>query len=103
MPANLVTGQDAQDVAAYVAQCAANTEDKRRARGRESTGVYADLGCQSCHSLDGSKGVGPTFKGLFGSQVELTTGRTVKADEAYLLESISTPTSRSSPATSRAR
>ena len=45
----------------------------------------------SCHSLDGTKLVGPTWKGLYGSQVELADGNTVTADDAYLLESILDP------------
>jgi cytochrome c2 len=53
--------------------------------------LYSSLGCTSCHSLDGSKGVGPSFKGLYGSQVKLTTGKTVMADPAYLLQSIQDP------------
>jgi cytochrome c oxidase subunit 2 len=48
-------------------------------------------GCGSCHSIDGSSGVGPTWKGLYGSQVELTTGKTVMADERYLITSITRP------------
>ena len=33
--------------------------------------LYTSLGCVGCHSLDGSKGTGPTFKGLAGSKVQL--------------------------------
>jgi len=53
--------------------------------------LYTSLGCSTCHSLDGSNGVGPTFKGLFGSQVKLTNGKTVAADEAYLLKAVDDP------------
>jgi len=96
MPANLVKGQEAADVAAYVALCAAST-DKEACPGIAATaksggkGLYASLGCQSCHSLDGSKSTGPTFKGLYGSKVQLTNGKTVTADEQYLLDSIIDP------------
>ena len=31
--------------------------------------------CSSCHSLDGSKIQGPSFKGLFGRQEQLATAR----------------------------
>ena len=51
-------------------------------------------GCVSCHTTDGSKLVGPTWKGLFGSQVAiLTDGKesTVTADEEYIKRSISHP------------
>ena len=53
--------------------------------------LFASLGCASCHSIDGSSGVGPTLKGLFGTQVQLTNGKAVTADDAYLLESIEDP------------
>ena len=51
-------------------------------------------GCTICHSADGSRMVGPSFKGLFGSTVELTGGSTVKADDAYLRQSILDPNSQ---------
>jgi mono/diheme cytochrome c family protein len=91
MPANLVKGQDAQDVAAYVASAVGKkppAPPSAQATGKE---LYSSLGCQSCHSLDGTRSTGPTFKGLFGSKVKLTSGQTVSADEAYLLASILDP------------
>jgi cytochrome c oxidase subunit 2 len=48
-------------------------------------------GCSACHSINGSAGVGPTWFGLFGSQVHLSDGSTVTADEAYIHESIKAP------------
>ena len=53
--------------------------------------LYTSDGCSACHSLSGSAGVGPSFKGLAGSTVTLTNGQTVPADDAYLEESISNP------------
>lgn len=47
-------------------------------------------GCASCHSVDGSTKVGPTWKGLYGARVPLESGATI-ADEAYLAESIRRP------------
>jgi cytochrome c oxidase subunit 2 len=53
---------------------------------------WADTyGCQACHSLDGTTVVGPTWLGLFGSQVQLTDGTTVTADEVYIRNSILNP------------
>ena len=34
-----------------------------------------EKGCLACHSLDGSRGVGPTFKGLYHSKVAVRQGR----------------------------
>jgi cytochrome c oxidase subunit 2 len=52
---------------------------------------WATINCVSCHSLDGTKVVGPTWKGVYGSQVELEDGTTVTVDDAYLLSSILDP------------
>jgi cytochrome c oxidase subunit 2 len=48
-------------------------------------------GCAACHSIDGSTLPGPTWQGLFGSNVELADGTSVTADEAFLAESIKNP------------
>ena len=53
--------------------------------------LYESLGCSSCHTLTGAKSVGPTYKGLYGSKVQLSNGQTVTANDAYLLESILNP------------
>jgi len=90
MPGNLVKGQDAQDVAAYVASVVGKATAVKRTGGTGKD-LFASLGCQSCHTLDGTKATGPTFKALFGSKVKLANGQTVTADEAYLLESILDP------------
>lgn len=45
--------------------------------------LFTSLGCLTCH---GSQA--PTMAGLFGSDVPLESGRTVKADEHYLRRSI---------------
>jgi cytochrome c oxidase subunit 2 len=53
--------------------------------------LYLESGCKTCHSVDGSKGIGPTWKGVYGSDVPLADGTSVKADDAYLAESIKLP------------
>lgn len=53
--------------------------------------LYQANTCAACHSVDGSKGVGPTFKGLDGSQVQLADGTTVRASHAYLKRAIAAP------------
>jgi cytochrome c oxidase subunit 2 len=53
--------------------------------------LVAANGCAACHSITGAAGIGPTWLGLFGHEVELTDGTTVTADEAYLHESIKAP------------
>ncbi|MFZ5882868.1 MAG: cytochrome c oxidase subunit II [Chloroflexota bacterium] len=53
--------------------------------------LVAANGCGACHSIDGAKGVGPTWFQLAGSEVPLSGGGTVVADDAYLKESILQP------------
>jgi cytochrome c oxidase subunit 2 len=48
-------------------------------------------GCAACHSINGAAGIGPTWFGLFGSQVQISGDGTVTADEAYIHESIKAP------------
>lgn len=51
-------------------------------------------GCMACHSTDGRGSVGPTWKGLAGSEVELADGETVTADDEYLTRSIKDPSAQ---------
>lgn len=60
----------------------------------EGRAVAQDKGCFSCHSVDGSQSVAPTWRGLYLSKVELTTGETVVADVPYLRESILEPSAK---------
>ena len=59
------------------------------------SGTY---GCMACHSTDGTLvgKVGPSWKGLFGSEREIAKGEKgkFKADEAYLKESITNPSAK---------
>ncbi len=52
--------------------------------------LYKAKGCNACHSIDGSKIVGPTFKALWG-KTEKTSGGEVTVDLAYVSESILNP------------
>jgi cytochrome c oxidase subunit II len=56
--------------------------------GKVLVGQY---GCGGCHSIDGSKLTGPTWRGLFGSRVQTESGKVLTADEAYLIQSIHEP------------
>lgn len=52
--------------------------------------IFASLACNTCHKDDNS-GRGPSMLGVYGSQVKLTNGQTVLADDAYVRESILRP------------
>lgn len=61
------------------------------AQGRR---LVQQLGCNACHSTDGSVIVGPSYQGLFGEEVTVITNgeeRTVVADEEYIRRSIYEP------------
>jgi cytochrome c oxidase subunit 2 len=47
-----------------------------------------DYGCANCHSTDGSQKIGPTWLHLYQSNVELSDGTSVVADENYLKTAI---------------
>jgi cytochrome c2 len=51
------------------------------------------MGCMACHSTDGGTvgKVGPSWKGLFGSERVLKDGKKTVADDSYLRESIFDP------------
>jgi mono/diheme cytochrome c family protein len=94
MPANLVEGQDADDISAYVAKCSGNahcgvtasrtnappggggggtTTTAQGGGGAQPNGkaIFASAGCGSCHTLKaaGSKGnVGPNLDALKASE-----------------------------------
>ena len=70
--------------------------------------LYKTTGCAQCHSVDGSPGQGPTWLGLYKSDVRFSVapkGYTLSAGDddakwdAYLRESILDPARRSSRAT----
>jgi cytochrome c oxidase subunit 2 len=54
-----------------------------------------EKGCLTCHSVDGSVAVGPTFKGLYGTKevVKRSTGaeREITVDESRLTSAIKNP------------
>ena len=55
--------------------------------------LYSELACNTCHLPDG-KGRGPSYNGVYGSQVKLADGSTVLADDNYIRESILQPNAK---------
>jgi cytochrome c oxidase subunit 2 len=53
--------------------------------------VYDEKGCSGCHSVDGTPGVGPSFRGIWGKVHAIQGGGSVKVDEGYVRESIVNP------------
>jgi mono/diheme cytochrome c family protein len=52
--------------------------------------LYKARGCNACHSLDGTKIVGPSWLGIWG-KTEKTSAGDVTVDEAYIRESVLDP------------
>jgi cytochrome c oxidase subunit II len=53
--------------------------------------MYENKGCNTCHSLDGRRGDGPSFKGVFGKTEKMSDGTVIKIDENYIRQSILQP------------
>jgi cytochrome c oxidase subunit 2 len=56
--------------------------------------IMQNIGCFACHTLDGTKLVGPSFKGVWGAEHSVVTGketRKVTVDEEYVKRSIYDP------------
>ncbi len=65
------------------------------AGGPEAGRVYVQkYGCLGCHTIDGSALVGPTWRGLYEHEVELSDGTLVIADDDYIRQSILDPQSQ---------
>ncbi|MFA8451155.1 MAG: cytochrome c family protein [Bacteroidales bacterium] len=82
-----------------------DVKDKEVATATTSTSDDQDLvaegkslleknGCLACHSITGEKIVGPTLKGLYGSEVKVMTEgkeRTTTVDDEYIKTAIYDP------------
>ena len=56
--------------------------------------LYTLRGCVACHSLDGSPKIGPSWKGIYGTERPLANGSSVIADDNYIKQSIIDPNSQ---------
>jgi len=76
---------------AWVSEQAALAAALDTPEGRGEALVAAN-GCNACHSIDGAQSpLGPTWFGVAGSEVALSDGTTVTADDDFLAESIKDP------------
>lgn len=53
--------------------------------------LFAEKGCEACHSVDGTPRIGPSLQAAFGRRVQLASGQTITFDEPYFLESVLDP------------
>ena len=66
--------------------------DDRRKDG-VAIGKYHVRHCTGCHSLDGSRSSGPTFKGMYGSESETDKG-IYEVTDSFIYESIRIPAAK---------
>ena len=62
--------------------------------GAEGRLLVEQKACIACHSVDGTKIVGPSYKGIFGQKIIVETNgkeREIIVDEAYIKKSILEP------------
>jgi len=50
-----------------------------------------EKGCATCHSIDGTRGQGPSWKGIWGKMEKMQDGKLVLVDENYVRESMMQP------------
>jgi cytochrome c oxidase subunit 2 len=60
----------------------------------EGRKLSLSAGCVKCHTTDGTEHIGPTWLDLYAREETLIDGLVVKADEAYLTESMMDPNAK---------
>ena len=53
--------------------------------------VWENRGCKQCHSTDGVRGQGPSFKNIWGKMEKFTDGKSALVDANYVRESMMQP------------
>jgi len=69
----------------------AGGEDSTSSPAERGKRIASSRGCSGCHGSDFGGGAGPEWVDLAGSEVELTDGSFVLADDAYLHRAIADP------------
>jgi cytochrome c oxidase subunit 2 len=91
-----IDGSQKVEVAAPVAPKKSDAALAGATPAERGKAIVHDTGnlCITCHSLDGSRLVGPSFKGLWGRKEKLADGSEVQVDAAYIKESIWKPNAK---------
>lgn len=85
----------AAGVALSLVACGNDDTDGLTGEAAAGRDVARDMGCTQCHSaVEGVNVRGPSWAGLFGSEVTLKGGDTVTADRDYLVQAITDPASQ---------
>ncbi len=80
---------DSKEFSTWLAASADPSKGKTPAEyGKE---LWTKRGCNACHTIDGGTSTGPTWKGIWNTQVKLADGSSVFVDENFIRESILEP------------
>jgi mono/diheme cytochrome c family protein len=98
MPAELVKGDDASDVAAYVGYAAARTGDDQGAlataglaQAKTGEQIFTAAGCAGCHTFGPAGSTATIGPNLDDLQTAARTREPGKSAEQYVRESLTTP------------
>ncbi|HMB98425.1 MAG TPA: c-type cytochrome [Balneolaceae bacterium] len=86
--------EEEQQALAQEREAAAAADAGAEVSASRGESLYTQYACNTCHSLDGSRLVGPSFQNLFGNDRPLEDGSVVTADEDYIYESITEPSAK---------
>ena len=89
MQSVVVVHETQEDLDAWIEEVSARGEGTSKVEWGGS--LYQNRGCKSCHSLDGVRLTGPSYKGAFGTTRKLANGESVLFDANYVRESIINP------------
>ena len=84
----VVVHETQEDLDAWIKKYSQRGEIPMEEWGRR---LYEQRGCKGCHSIDGSRGTGPSYKDTFGTEQQMANGDMVLVDENYIRESILNP------------
>lgn len=84
-----VTAESEADYQKYIDSLGGAKPPEERGRS-----LYEKKQCIGCHTIDGNKGVAPTWKGIWGRTEILSDGSKIVVDENYIRESILEPNAK---------
>ena len=71
-----------------------SAEDESASPVEQGKKLVENNACLTCHSVDGTELLGPTFQGIWGREETTQSGETITVDENYVRESILEPQSK---------
>jgi cytochrome c oxidase subunit 2 len=95
MPTLSLSELELESIIAFITEKGGQNDVKQQVTATLSGAELAQVkGCTACHSLDGTRLIGPSWQGVFGATRELVSGQSVVVDESYLKESIYQPNAK---------